>query len=204
MGYKNFELTDLVDQGIQENDMMCVRRALTSMCPFDRAFTQGKFDNGIEYVLREKGISEDKLYVAFDPTLFPLMRERVDTKDSTLTEDDYTHAVFYLTENFCKERIEDVKKLGRYLFPNEGKEPTVNPSRRSPQRNRQKDTVRLLLIVGGAAVAITAAVLIAKAVKENNAKQTGAIMELTSQVEVLTDRVEELSTQVAQLTAEKL
>lgn len=217
MGYKNFELTDLIDQGIRENDMMCVRRALTSMCPFDRVFAQGKFDNGIEYVLRVKGISEDELYVAFDPTLFPLMSERVDAKDSTLTEDDYTHAVFYLTENFCPERIEDVKKLGRYLFPNEMKKPeekvqprrqlegqTVNPPRRSPQRNRPSKTVRLLLILGGAAVAITAAVLIIKAVQENAANQASAIRELTSQVEELTKQMEALNSQVAQLMTENL
>lgn len=201
MSYKNFQSTDLIDRGIRENDMMCVRRALKNACQFDRTFSKGKFEDGLEYVLDVKGVSKNELYVPLDTEHFPLLGERVDRKDPTLTEEDFNSALFYLTENFCQERIDDAKKLGRYLFPNEGKVTAANPPRRSPQRN---NTVRLLLIVGGAAVVITAAVLIAKAVKENNAKQTGAIMELTSQVEVLTDRVEELSTQVAQLTAEKL
>lgn len=217
MSYHNFRHTDVVDQGIREHDMACIRQALTSTCPFDRTFSRGAFDDGLDYVLKVKGVSEDELYEQFDPEIWPLFASRVDSKDETLTARDFSFSVGYLTENFCPERIEDVKKLGRYLFPNEMKKPegtaqpkwqvegqSANPPRRSPQRNRQKDTVRLLLIVGGAAVAITAAVLIAKAVKENSAKQSGAIMELTSQVEVLTDRVEELSTQVAQLTVEKL
>lgn len=213
MSYHNFRHTDVVDQGIREHDMACIRQALTSTCPFDRTFSRGAFDDGLDYVLKVKGVSEDELYEQFDPEIWPLFASRVDSKDETLTARDFSFSVGYLTENFCPERIEDVKKLGRYLFPNEMKKPeekvqprwqaegrSGNPTRRSPQRNRQKDTVRLLIVLGGAAVAVTAAVLIVRAVQKNAAKQTSAIEELTGQVELLANQLEELNVQVTQLT----
>lgn len=217
MSYHNFRLTDKVDQGIREHNMEDIRLALTSTCQFDRSFTREAFKDGLDYVLKVKGVSKDELYEGFDPEMGPLFGGRVDGRDETLTEEDFSYAVGYLTENFCPERIEDVKKLGRYLFPDEMKKPekkaqprrqaegqTVNPPRRSPQRNRPSKTVRLLLILGGAAVAITVAVLIVKAVQENAANQAGAIRELTSQVEELTKQIEALSSQVAQLMPENL
>lgn len=217
MSYKSFRPTDLVDQGIREHNVADIRQALTSTCPFDRTFTGGAFDDGLDYVLNVKGVPKNELYEKLNPAIGPLFGSRVDSKDTRLVERDFSYSVGYLTENFCPERIEDVKKLGRYLFPNEMKKPeektqlrrqvegrVVNPPRRSPQRNRPSKTVRLLLILGGAAVAITAAVLIIKAVQENAANQASAIRELTSQVEELTKQMEVLNSQVAQLMSENL
>ena len=86
----------------------------------------------MEYVRDVKGVD---IYEPFDPMLKPLYAERVDLKDPTLEEDDFAASVACLKENFCPERIEDTKKLGRYLFPDEMHSPKQEPqSRTQPHR----------------------------------------------------------------------
>ena len=40
-----------------------------------------------------------------------------DQKSSPYTQDDFIEAVAKLKNNFCDERIEDVKKIGKMLYP---------------------------------------------------------------------------------------
>lgn len=116
MSYKKFDMSDLVDKALQEGNLKSVRRIISNICPSDRAFTTSKFADALEYVRKVKGVD---IYEPFDASLKPLYAERVDRKDPTLEEDDFAASVACLKENFCPERIEDTKKLGRYLFPNE-------------------------------------------------------------------------------------
>ncbi|WP_302814827.1 hypothetical protein [Ruthenibacterium lactatiformans] len=120
MCYKNFDMTDLVDESLREGNLKSVRRIISNICPSDRAFTTSKFADALEYVRKVKGVD---IYEPFDASLKPLYAERVDRKDPTLEEDDFAASVACLKENFCPERIEDTKKLGRYLFPEEMRHP---------------------------------------------------------------------------------
>ena len=116
MSYKKFEMTHLIDQALQEGNIKSARRVIANICPFDRTFTTSKFEDALEYVRDVKGVD---IYEPFDESIKPLYAERVDRKDQTLEADDFAVSVAYLKENFCPERIEDTKKLGRYLFPEE-------------------------------------------------------------------------------------
>ena len=116
MSYKSFVMTHLIDDALQEGNLKSARRVIANVCPFDRTFTTSKFEDALEYVRDVKGVN---IFEPFDPSLKPLYAERVDRKDPTLEEDDFAVSVAYLKENFCLERIEDTKKLGRYLFPEE-------------------------------------------------------------------------------------
>ena len=116
MRYKSFVMTHLIDDALQEGNLKSARRVIANVCPFDRTFTTSKFEDALEYVRDVKGVD---IFEPFDPSLKPLYAERVDRKDPTLEEDDFAVSVAYLKENFCPERIEDTKKLGRYLFPEE-------------------------------------------------------------------------------------
>lgn len=122
MSYKNFRETDLMDEALQKENFDSARCVIANLCPFDRAFTTGMFEDALEYAHKVKGVN---LYVSFDVTLNPLYEERVARKDPNLEEDDFAYSVAYLKENFCPERIEDTKKLGRYLFPEEMRHPRV-------------------------------------------------------------------------------
>lgn len=129
MGYKSFTTTALIDEALQEKDLSRVRRMLSDVCAFDRTFSTEEFDDAVEYVCQVKGVD---IYEPFDASLKPLYTKRVDQKDPTLEEDDFAVSVAYLKENFCPERIEDTKKLGRYLFPEE-----MHSSKTEPQSRMQ-------------------------------------------------------------------
>ena len=116
MSYKSFDMTDLVDKALREGNLRSARRVISNICPSDRTFTTSEFEDALEYVQNVKGVD---IYEPFDPLLKPLYAERIDRKDPTLEEDDFAASVACLKENFCPERIEDTKKLGRYLFPEE-------------------------------------------------------------------------------------
>ena len=116
MSYKSFEMTHLIDQALQNKNLRNVRRIVANICPHDRTFTTSEFDDALEYVRDVKGVD---IYEPFDSLLKPLYADRIDRKDPTLEEDDFAASVACLKENFCPERIEDTKKLGRYLFPEE-------------------------------------------------------------------------------------
>lgn len=121
MGYKHFDMTDLIDKALNEGNLRSARRVISDICPSDRTFITGEFEDALEYVRKIKRISDSEIFEPFDPDLKPLYSDRVDRKDPTLEEDDFAASVAVLKENFCPERIEDTKKLGRYLFPDEMK-----------------------------------------------------------------------------------
>ncbi len=135
MSYKHFEMTHLIDQALQDGNIKSARRVIANICPFDRTFTTGKFEDALEYVQDIKGVG---IYEPFDASIKPLYAERVDRKDPTLEEDDFAVSVAYLKQNFCPERIEDTKKLGRYLFPDEMHSPKQEPQSRT-QPHRQSE-----------------------------------------------------------------
>lgn len=116
MSYKRFVASDRVDKELQRENRRGVRRLLVNICEFDPTFSTGEFDDALEYVCKIKGVD---IYDPFEAKLNPLYGNRVSLKDSTLQKNDFIASVAYLLENFCPERIEDTKKLGRYLFPEE-------------------------------------------------------------------------------------
>lgn len=141
MSYKKFEMTHLIDQALQEGNLKSARRVIANVCPFDRTFTTGEFEDALEYVRVIKGVD---IYEPFDESIKPLYAERVDQKDPSLEEKDFAYSVASLKRNFCPERIEDTKKLGRYLFPDEmhspKPQPRVQPYRPSGTTARESDT----------------------------------------------------------------
>lgn len=164
MSYKNFESTGLVDEGIKEKNYDKIRCALTGTCYFDRTFTKGKFQAGLEYVAKQ-GVN---IFEPYDPQEGALFGDRIDRKDPTLEEDDFAAAIFRLTENFCQERIDDTIKLGRYLFPQEmqaAKEQAAAKQSAKPQSqkvttNPQQGGQMAKIVIPLAAALIVAAVVI--------------------------------------------
>ena len=97
-----------IERCIREKDIKNLRGAIAVTAFVDRTFATGEFEKTLKYA-ESKGIKvkEDKLIGELIST----------TKDpSEYTQDDFSTAVFELKENFCDERIEDVKKIGRTLY----------------------------------------------------------------------------------------
>lgn len=156
MGYKNFDLTDKIDVYVDENDRRKIISALTSKCFLDRTFSTGAFDDGVEYVVEQKGYQQ--LWEPFngDP---PLFLPRIEAKDPTLCEEDYPTAITDLTFNFCPQRVEDLRRLGQYLFTKEAASHPVGVSRRDaarPNKGSNSRVAQLAVAVAAAAAAVGA------------------------------------------------
>ena len=81
---------------------------------------------------------------------------------TTYSEDDFADAVFLLKENFCKERIADVKKIGRAVYGKKkpsslprytpGNRPNPSSHRKTSSRQPQSDLNWLPVAIGTIAV----------------------------------------------------
>lgn len=103
---KKIRKFDIIENAIKEKNIGSLRRSLGNIIMADRNFSDNTFYDTLEYVNSKINIMEPNLN-----------GELVSAGKSTYTDNDFNNAVFELTENFCKERIEDVKKIGRYLYP---------------------------------------------------------------------------------------
>lgn len=97
---------DAIEKAIKLNDIEGLRVAIADVCYIRRDFSTGEFDELVDYVIN-KGIElkDDKL-----------VGQLISEGKTTFTEDDFPMAILELKENFCDERIEDVKKIGRALY----------------------------------------------------------------------------------------
>ena len=97
---------DVIENGIANQDIKALREALGSICYTSRDFSSGEFDDMVKYV-ESKGIriKDDRLVGE------PLISSQKDTFE----DGDFAKALFELKKNFCDERIEDVKIIGKKL-----------------------------------------------------------------------------------------
>ena len=105
-GGLNMQRYEAVENGILNNDIKGLREAVGTLCYTSRDFSSGEFDEVVAYV-EKRGIKlkDDKLE-----------GELVSEGKTTYTDEDFAYAVFELKNNFCDERIADVKKIGKALY----------------------------------------------------------------------------------------
>lgn len=136
---------DAIERGIKSNDIPRLRRVIGNICYTNRSFSNGEFDEAINYVMN-KGIKlkDDRL-----------VGQLISQKTGPYTDNDFADAVFGLKENFCDERINDVKAIGRSLYTNLNKNPTKQGwdhiKNNMPKKNKN------LVLAGAVAVPLTAA-----------------------------------------------
>lgn len=142
---------EAIESGIANNDLELLREAVGNICYTSRNFSSGEFDEAIRYV-ESKGINIKEEHLVGELI--------VSTEKNNFTDEDFERAVFELKENFCEERIQDVKTIGKKLYSdksvsglrenNKVSDIDTSPNVQSPtQRDRMK-----LLVIGVAAVII--------------------------------------------------
>ena len=100
------EKYESIERGILQNDIGSLRESIGSICYTCRDFSNGEFDEVVAYVCG-KGIElMDKEVVG----------ELISTGKTVYTDEDFARAIFWLKKNFCQERIDDVKKIGKTLY----------------------------------------------------------------------------------------
>lgn len=140
----SFEPNKLIKECIEKKDINRLRGTVTGILVRDRNASTGDFENNINYIIDECGITE--LFENFDSTK-PLVSDSV--KDRRLTDEDFSDAVYYLKNNFCKERIDDVIKIGRELYPKtiEQYEEEENKEQRAKKQKKKEKVAKYLTIV---------------------------------------------------------
>lgn len=110
---------EVIEKALAIQDISALREALGNICYTCRDFSDGEFDEVLKYVLRSGiNIMDDHLD-----------GELVSDGKSSFVKSDFTKAVFMLKENFCKERIEDVKKIGKAVYGNSSHSISSNVSK---------------------------------------------------------------------------
>lgn len=94
----------------QPRNMYRITGALIGYINADPAFKTNDFEEAIKYVLTH-GISESELYKEFDSAF------KLEEDESKWDNEYYAYARVYLKKNFCRKRIEHVKKIARKIYP---------------------------------------------------------------------------------------
>ncbi len=145
-------LTEQIDEAIKQNDRKSILATLTNICMRDPSFSTGSFQDALDHA--EKNYSE--LYEEFTEGEHPLYGERVDKFDETLTQNDFGDSLVHLEKNFCRIRIEDTKKLGKFLYPPVKSEQSKQTSHSTGEVgvNSPKKSLLPLLMMGAGIIAI--------------------------------------------------
>ncbi|NFT91102.1 hypothetical protein FDF86_01560 [Clostridium botulinum] len=161
----------LVQECIENNNIRGLKGAFVGIIFSDRSFSKREFDETLDYVRRETNL---EILEGFDGG------ELLSKKSSSgnITEDVFEEAVYNLKVNFCKERIDDVKKLGKYLYGKNIKPQTtissnenrgcVETKKTQCHPNVKKTESKTGLVMAGivtVAAAVVAVSLIMKAMK---------------------------------------
>lgn len=124
----------IIEKALAEKNKASLKRALGNIIFADRNFSTNEFNDVFRYI-------NDKIEI-LEPTL---IGELISEEKSEYNDSDFNNAVFELTENFCKERIEDVKKIGRTLYPIQ--KPTLKGETQSKKDNHHQNKKSLLPII---------------------------------------------------------
>ena len=165
MSNKTFPEKERIDEALARNDMVGVRELLCVACKVDRTFQM--FRDGCAYVTNEKGRAD-----LWEDTLDETRKtygKRVGEKDPTLSNADYSDAVFDLSRNFNKDRANDVEKLSDYLKEKDKKNKSAESAESKqavsgnpplPAQEKRKNLVPAIVAIVALVVVIGALVLI--------------------------------------------
>ena len=133
-------INDKVRQAVDDNDPLQVRSALTMVTLLDRGFNGSEFDDSLDYARNVEGLWDE-----FD-------KESIKPEEEW-DEEYWNYLNASLMDNFCPERIDLLKRVGKKVYPPKAKTvkyPTIPPSPRRPSRPHTQVGMSLPLKVGGA------------------------------------------------------
>ena len=146
---------EAIEKGIENHDVAALREAIGSICYTCRDFSNGEFDAVVKRGIK---LREDQL----------IGEATISSRKTSFTDEDFAKAVFYLKGNFCDERIEDVKKIGKTLYASESKKSNkslnaVNENKRSQtgknpnqvsHQSKQDQNIKMFMPLGVMAIII--------------------------------------------------
>lgn len=107
----------IIEDAIAQKDIEALREAVGSICYASRDFSSGEFDQVVNYI-ESKGIRLKDDSLIGPPT--------ISSQKDTFDEEDFTIAVFELKNNFCDERIQDVRTIGQALYGSDSQKESLS------------------------------------------------------------------------------
>lgn len=119
---KQFSITKGFNKSIKNKNLRLVRLTLGDLCFVDRKHLSAMIC-AMKYAEKIIGDELWEKYRKFAGS------ELVSTQNKEFTEDDFEEAVALFANNFCKERLEDVKKLSKIVYGNRNISPMFDISK---------------------------------------------------------------------------
>ena len=113
------KLYQAIENEISIDDISALHEAVGNICYTCKDFSNGEFDEAVAYFSSKvPGFMDNHL-----------VGNLISSEKTNYSEDDFADAIFMLKKNFCKERIEDVKKIGKAVYGNSSHSISSNVSK---------------------------------------------------------------------------
>lgn len=143
----NFEVNEYLREHLEKKEVEKVASDLSVIVYTDRTLADGRLMEMLTYIKTSYPDVYEQLMKKCDESQFKRLSKDGQLLNKDINEDTFADAVFALENNFCRERIEDIRVLGKYLYSQregaEKKKETNVPAAKTAERKpveRQKGT----------------------------------------------------------------
>lgn len=132
------ENNKIMNEAIETKNIFQIRNGFYTIAHEDRNFSTGYFESTLEYVKRK---NIPGLFQPFDGEVFK--------KEEEWNEEYWAWIAASLMDNFCEERIQHLKQIGRKIYPKKKEDQTAAKEKRIPdlrqdrtEEKRQEENLR--------------------------------------------------------------
>ena len=135
--------SDEFRKDVEEKNILHIRDELTTIAHEDRGFYTTKFDDALAYA---KNANIEGLFDNFDNETFKPKEE--------WDREYWAYIAASLMDNFCEERINHLKEIGRCVYPKPQKTATENyeKTRKKEEHGKKQSPIIVLLVAAAAAL----------------------------------------------------
>jgi len=126
----NFEVNEYLREHLEKKEVKKVASDLSVMVYTDRTLSDGRLKEMLKYIKTSYPDVYEQLIEKCDESQFRRLSKDGELLQREINEDTFADAVFALENNFCYERIEDIRVLGKYLY-----------SKKESAKTKKEDTV---------------------------------------------------------------
>lgn len=112
----NFEVNEYLKEHLEKKEVKKVASDLSVVVYTDRTLSDGRLKEMLKYIKTSYPDVYEQLIEKCDESQFKRLSQNGELILKEINEDTFADAVFALENNFCYERIEDIRVLGKYLY----------------------------------------------------------------------------------------
>lgn len=112
----SFEVNEYLREHLEKQEVKKVASDLSVMVYTDRTLSDGRLMEMLKYIKTSYPDVYEQLIEKCDESEFKLLSKDGLLLNKDINEDTFADAVFALENNFCFDRIEDIRVLGKFLY----------------------------------------------------------------------------------------